>query len=308
MKLTFKQKFDQASDNTKGAIILVIAAGLFTLMTTFIKLLGDTLHVAQILLVRQFVMTAIVMPSIIVGFPGVLKTGTPTLQIVRIFFALGAMTLGFTAIIKMPLADATALGFAKSFFVSIFAVFILQETVGLRRWAAVIVGFVGVLIMLQPGTDGFNIYGLYAVIAAACAGFVMVIIRLMARTEDPITILAWQAIGVGLAMIVPAIYYWQWPTLTEWILLLAMGAVSYFAQFANITAYKYGEASLLASLDYLRLVYATIFGFVIFSTLPGANTWIGAIIIILASVYTIWREAKLKQSLTRSPDGRGLTH
>ncbi|MEM7462422.1 MAG: DMT family transporter [Pseudomonadota bacterium] len=295
-------------DNAKGAAILMVAAGLFALMTALIKLIGENLHVTQILLVRQAVMTAIVAPAVLMGFPGVLATTRPGLQLLRVGLALVAMLCGFTAIINMPLADATAIGFAKSFFVTIFAVIILSEVVGIRRWAAVAVGFCGVFIMLEPGTDGVTYYGILALISAAAAGFVMVLIRLLSRTERPVTILAWQAFGVGLAMIVPGIYFWQWPTMTEWILLIAMGGVSYLAQMANINAYKFGEASVLASLDYVRLLYATLFGWMLFGSLPGWNTWLGAGVIVAASLYTIWRESQRKQSLTRSPDGRGFNN
>jgi drug/metabolite transporter (DMT)-like permease len=303
-----KSRFDQLGDNVKGGLILMLAAGLFSVMTMLIKLLGSRLDVTQILLVRQVIMTAIVAPAIFRGFPGVLKTSRPGLQLIRISFAIGAMLMGFTAIIHMPLADATALGFAKSFFVTIFAVVILHEAVGMRRWAAVAVGFLGVLIMLRPGTDAFTIYGVMAVAGAACAGLVMVVIRLLSRTESATTILSWQAIGVGLVVAIPAIWLWKWPTLTEWALLIAMGAISYLAQMANIHAYKWGEASMLASLDYVRLLYATIWGYLVFSTLPGVATWIGSAIIVAASIYTIWREARKKQALTRSPLGRGYTH
>ncbi len=302
-----RQDFLQLSGNLKGALILMVAALLFSVMSMLIKLLGETLHVTQILLLRQVIMTAIVAPSILSGFPGVLKANRPGLQIIRIIFALGAMLMGFTTVIELPLADAMALGFAKSFFVTIFAVLILSEVVGARRWIAVAVGFVGVLIMLQPGTDAFSIYGLMGVAAAGCAGLVMVIVRLMSRTDSPTTILTWQAIGVGLCVAIPGIWLWEWPTVNQWLLILAMGITSYLAQMANILAYKWGEASMLASLDYVRLIYATLLGWLVFSTLPGPATWAGAGIIVAASVYTIWREARKKQDLTRSPGGRGYT-
>lgn len=302
-----RQDFLNLSGNVKGSLILLVAAGLFSLMTLLIKVLGETLHVTQILLMRQVIMTVIVAPSILSGFPGVLKTARPGLQVTRIIFALGAMLMGFSTVIYLPLAEATALGFAKSFFVTIFAVLILKEVVGPRRWGAVAIGFIGVLVMLQPGTDAFSVYGLMGVAAAACAGFVMVIVRLMSRTDSPTTILAWQAIGVGICVAIPGIWLWQWPTMTQWLLILAMGVTSYLAQMANIFAYKWGEASVLASLDYVRLLYATLFGWLVYSVLPGPATLAGSAIIIAASVYTIWREAKQKQELTRSPAGRGYT-
>ncbi len=304
----FSRRFNALAPNVKGASALMIAAMFFSLMVATIKLLGQNFHIAQILLVRQLVMSVIIAPAIWQNFPGVLKTAHPALQLLRVFLAMSAMLLGFTAIVHLKLADATAIGFAKSFFVTIFAVAILRETVGIRRWAAVAIGFIGVMIMLRPGTDAFSIYGLYALTGSACAGLVMVIIRLMSKKDAPLTILSWQAVGVAILMAVPGIWFWQWPTFSQWLIFIALGLVSTIAQMFNIHAYKWGEASVLASLDYIRLIYATVLGYFLFSNLPGNETWIGALIIIAASIYTIRREAKRKQNLVRSPQGRGFSN
>ena len=128
-------------NNLKGALTLLVAAGGFSVMVMLVKLAGERLHVTQILLVRQTIMMLIVMPQVLNHFPGCLRTARLDLQILRVCFALVAMLCGFYAVIEMPLADAVAIGFAKSFFVTIFAIWILKEVVGLRRWAAVIVGF-----------------------------------------------------------------------------------------------------------------------------------------------------------------------
>lgn len=302
------EKFDRLPDNMKGALVLMLAAFGFALMVALIKLAGSRLHVTQILFLRQAGMIVMLLPSLLRDFPDSIKTSRLDLQLTRLVFALIAMLCGFTAIIKMPLADATAIGFAKSFFVTIFAVLILHETVGLYRWSAVLVGFVGVMIMLQPGTEGFSIYSIYAVIGAAAAGVVMVVIRLLSRTEKPASILTYQAVGVALIMLLPAVVYWRAPTASEWIIIAAIGFVSYFAQKANIYAYKWGEASLLASLDYVRLLYATVFGFFLFDQLPSMYTWLGALLIVCASIFTVHREAKRNQALARSPDGRGFSN
>ena len=295
-------------DNVKGALILMLAAFGFALMVALIKLVGQRLPVTQILFVRQLGMTIMLIPFLLKTFPASLKTDHLNLQLGRIGLALIAMLTGFTAVVNMPLADATAIAFAKSFFVTIFAVFILKETVGLYRWSAVFVGFIGVLVMVRPGTDGFSVYGLLAIVGAASAGLVMVIIRKLTRFDLPITILAYQAIGVGLIMALPAFIQWVTPTPTEWLLLAGIGVVSYFAQKANILAYSYGEASLLASLDYIRLLYATVFGWMLFSELPSKSTWAGAAIIIVASIYTVYRERLRKQRLASHPEARSLNH
>ena len=284
----------------------MIAAFGFALMAALIKLAGSRLPVTQILFVRQIGMVIMLLPVLVTHFPDVVRTQRIDLQLTRVLFALIAMLCGFTAIIHMPLAEATALGFAKSFFVTIFAVIVLKETVGVYRWSAVAIGFIGVLIMLRPGTESFSVYGLMAVIGAASAGFVMVIIRLLSRSDSPNTILMFQAVGVAIVMIVPAILNWVPPTPREWAILAAIGFVSFFAQKANIYAFKFGEASMLASLDYVRLIYATLFGWLLFSQLPGVATWVGAGIIVLASIYTVHRESRRKKLLASDPVARAM--
>jgi len=143
-------------------------------------------------------MVVMLLPVLVTHFPDVVRTQRFDLQLTRVLFALVAMLCGFTAIIHMPV----------------------------YRWSAVAIGFIGVLIMLRPGTDSFSIYGLMAVVGAASAGFVMVIIRLLSRYDSPNTILMFQAVGVAIVMIVPAILNWVPPTPREWAILAAIGFVS----------------------------------------------------------------------------------
>lgn len=282
-------------DNTRGAVTLLFAAAGFSLMALLIKLVGARLHVTEVIFVRQMFIILIMSPQLSKNFSQTISTKVPLLHLLRICVALIAMLAGFTAMINMPLADATAIGFAKSLFVTIFAILILKETVGIRRWLATIIGFSGVLIMLQPGPEGFNIYAIYAAIGAVAAGLVMVLLRKMSRTESAYTMLMFQAVGVALVLTIPAMLNWQAPTAIEWLLLIGIGITGYLSQLCNIYAYKYGEASLLAPLEYTRILYATLIGLVVFGDIPGVTTVVGATIIVLASAYTIHRERKLKQ-------------
>jgi drug/metabolite transporter (DMT)-like permease len=290
--------FHRLPDNLKGILFLLLASIALSLMALLIKLLGQHLHVTQILLLRQLGMLVMVLPAIMQKFPGSLRSNRPGLQILRLLFALVAMLGGFSAIIYLPLADATAIFFAKSFFVTIFAVLILGEVVGVYRWGAVGVGFVGVLVMLQPGTDNFSIYSLASLAGAAGAGAVMILLRILSRHDSADTILTWSALGIGLVMAAPAIYFWQPPTTGEWALLGALAVASYLGQRCNIFAYKHGEASLLASLDYTRLLWATLLGYLVFGDLPGAPTWTGAAIVVAAALFTIYRETRRKRVWT----------
>ena len=164
------QRFHELPDSMRATLYLVAASFFFTVMSLTIKLLGERLHITQILLIRQTTLIIIVMPAIVRNFPTILKTDNLPLQLTRVCFALVAMLCGFSAVIHLPLADATAIAFAKSFFVTIFAVWILNEAVGIYRWSAVAIGFLGVLVMVQPGTGNFSIWGLAAIIGAAAAG------------------------------------------------------------------------------------------------------------------------------------------
>jgi drug/metabolite transporter (DMT)-like permease len=287
-------------------VFLMLASMVFSVMALLIKLLGQHLHITQILLVRQIGMTVMVAPAILRNFPGSLRSARPGLQLLRVLCALVAMLCGFTAVIYLPLADATAIFFAKSFFVTILAVIFLGETVGVYRWSAVLLGFVGVMIMLQPGTENFSVYGLLSLAGAAGAAGVMILLRLLSRSDSSDTILTYGALGVGVVMILPGIFLWQPPTTLEWLLLVAVGVVSYFAQKCNIFAYKHGEASLLASLDYVRLLWATLLGFLVFDQFPGGSIWLGAAIVIAAAIFMIYRETRIKGASAPAASRRDL--
>lgn len=123
----------------------------------------------------------------------------------------------------------------------------------------------------------------------------MILLRLLSRIDSAETIMTYGALGVGVIMILPGIYFWQVPTVSEWYLLIAVAVVSYFAQKCNIFAYKYGEASLLASLDYVRLLWATLFGYLVFDQFPDGSTWLGAAIVIAAAIFMIYRETRRKR-------------
>ncbi len=302
------QRFHDLPDNFKGAISVTLAAFLLTAAVALIKLAGERLPVIQLLFLRQLGMAFMLYPVLARDFPNSIKTNKPGLQLVRVGLALIALLGGFTAAVNMPLADATALAFAKSFFVTVFAVIFLREVVGPYRWFALVVGFLGVAVMLQPGSSGYNIYGIFAIAGAAAAGLVMVILRILSQTESRESMMSYQIFGVGGITLIPAVMAWVAPTPLEWLIVVAISILSFYAQRANIFAYKHGEASLLASLDYVRLLFAAALGYLLFDQLPQLTTWIGAGIIIVAAIFTVYREAKRQQTLTRAPGARGFNN
>ena len=277
--------------NLRGSLWVGLAVFFFTLMMTVIKLLGARLPVVEILFFRQLVMLGFLAPMLARGFPGALRTERPGLHAFRLLGASVAMLAGFEALVHLPLANATAISFAKALFVTVLATVLLRELVGPRRWAATAVGFAGVLIVVQPSLAGVNAYALLALLSALAVASVQIALRVLTRTERSITIMGFQAIVLTVLLAPAAAWWWVRPTPLEWVLLIAAGLFATLGQWCNVTGFRAGEAAALAPMDYTRLLFATTLGFIVFQETPGVATFAGAALIIAATLYTLRREA-----------------
>jgi drug/metabolite transporter (DMT)-like permease len=276
-----------AAGNLRGSVLLSGAIVLFSVMLACIKEIGTGLPLAQVIVVRQVIVTVLLLPLFLPDLRSTFRTPNPGLQIVRGLFSLFAMLFGFTAVVHVPLADATALGFTKVLFVTVAAVFILKETVGPRRWLATGIGFLGVLVMLAPGGSGeVTPYHLLALLGAAFAAGISITIRMLSEREKTETILLYQSVVLIGALIMPALLWWEPPTGPEWFLLAIIGVSGAAAQYLVTRAYQSGEASALAPLDFGRLLIAVVIGFVFFAEVPNLRTLVGAMIILGATFYT----------------------
>ncbi len=287
--------FNQLPGNVRGAIFGLMAAAMFTVVSALVKYAAKDYHIVQILFFRQLVMLVTMLPIIVQTFPDSLRTTRPGLHIVRLLGALTALTLSFTAVAHLPLATAISVSFSKTIFVTLLAVVILGEVVGWRRFLAILVGFGGMLIILRPNPgDTMSIYAIVAVLAAAGAALAVVSVRSLSSTEEPVTLLSYQAIFIGLLVAIPTFYVWKTPDLIGFAILILIGLVSVVAQWLGVKSYKAGEVSVVTGMEYTKLIYATIIGIWVFSEWPDLNTFIGAAIIISASAFTIWRENSIK--------------
>lgn len=233
----------------------------------------------------------LLMPLFIRGFPAALRTDHPGLQFLRGAFSLGAMMCGFAALLHIPLADVTALGFAKVLFVTIGAVIVLHEKVGMRRWAATAVGFVGVLIMLRPGGDGIGYYYMLTLIGALFGAGITITVRVLAKSERTETILFYQAVFLILSLAVPTLLWWVQPDAQQWLLIALVGITGAGGQYLITRAHQTGEAAALAPLDFVRLLIATVIGYFLFAELADSTTFAGAALVVGATVYTMHRNS-----------------
>tara|TARA_B100001142_G_C14104839_1_gene566730 strand:- start:33 stop:584 length:552 start_codon:yes stop_codon:yes gene_type:complete len=179
------------------------------------------------------------------------------------------------------------------------AIIILREKVGVRRWIATLVGFGGVLIVLQPGTETASIGGLLAVLAALLFAISIALIRILSKTESPTSIVFWMSVFLTPLSIGPAIWFWTTPDPRELILLIGVGALATIGHYSMARALSLSEATALTPLDFTRLPFAALIGYFMFSEIPAHTTWIGAGIIILSAIYISNREAK-KNLLTKN--------
>lgn len=281
------QFWSRVPENLKGCIWLVIASLLFTLMTAAIKDVGQRIPVWEILFIRQICVIVILFPRMLQSFPRAFKTSRLQLHSARVFCSVCAMAAGFTAVIHMPLADVTAISFARTLFITLLAVVLLKEVVDLKRWGPTIFGFVGVLIVLQPSFDGIDYYAFLALSSAVFLAVVMIITRVLTKTESPVTIMTYQSFGLAIAFAIPAYIYWQPPTAMELIVMVSTGVLMSMAQYSNIKAYKHGEASAVQPMEFTRLIFAGLIGILIFQETPSYLTVIGSLVIIAGAVYSV---------------------
>ena len=287
----FRTWWDGLSGNVRGSIWLFAAGLVFAVMGALIKFVGQRLPVVEILFLRQAFVIVVVSPAIIKGFPAVFRTERLGLHMLRVGLSSIAMTTGFTALVHLPLAEATAISFSRTLFTTMLAVVILHEIVGWRRWTATAVGFLGVVIVAHPSPSGLNEYALLALLSAFFVAMIMICLRMLARTERPATIIAYQSVCLTVILAGPAWYFWVWPTWEDLALTAVIGGVMSLAQFVNIKAYSNGEAAAIAPVEYVRLLASAGLGFMMFSEVPTIYTVIGAVFIIGSTFYTVRRNA-----------------
>ena len=222
---------------------------------------------------------------------GPLKTQRFGMHLGRAGLNVVNMMVWFTAISLAPLAEVTALGFSAPIFATILSVVFFREVVGLRRWSAIIVGFIGTMVILQPGFDTVTAgHGLTLTAAIMWAG-VLLIIKSLSRTESSITIVAYMSILMTPMSLIPALFVWVWPTWTELAWLALIGVCGGAAQYLLAQAFHEADISVVMPFDFAKLVWIALIAYIAFAEVPTWTTWVGGAIIFASGVYIARREA-----------------
>ncbi len=273
------------SSTFKAALWVVLSCFCIAVMGSLAKELGKNLSSFQVAFFRAAFGLAIIMPMVLSNGPAIFRTNRPVLILGRGLAGAIGMIAGFYAVVHMPLADATAITFTAPLFITLLAGLVLGETVDHKLWLATIVGFLGVLMLIQPSTGTIEHAAVVALIGALAVAAVKLMLRPLAQTERVLTILLYTCIVMTVVTAVPAWLTWQTPTTFELVLLLAIGVLANLGQFCMIRGYRLREASRLAPLEYSRLLFAIMFGAYVFSEAPTNATLCGVALIVLGSLY-----------------------
>ena len=265
-------------------------------MAVLIKLADASgVHLLEIIFWRQFVSLPIILCwAMAAGGLHLLKTERPRAHAMRAAYGMVGMVLNFGSVILLPLAEATTLSFSAPIFAVILSIVLLKETVGSWRWSAVAAGFAGIVVIAQPGGGSIPLEGaLIALGAAFMIALISIQIRDLGKTDAPMTIVFWFAAATTVVA-APALLFVHEPMSTQqWLYLLGIGVAGTWGQVLITLALRFGEVSSVIVMDYSSLIWATLLGWLVFSNLPPATTWLGAPLIIAAGVIIAWRERVL---------------
>ena len=228
------------------------------------------------------------------------KTTRPVLHFKRCLAGLIALVSIFVALRNLPLATVVSISFAAPIFITIFSIFLLNEKVGLYRWMAVLVGFLGIIFITEPGFSALNVYYIYPIIFCLGLSYVAIAIRKLSSTEPAWLISFFFSFSIMLLSFLSFYQGWILPSLIDLFLLSMVGILGGLANLWLSQSYQYSEVSLVSPLKYLGLVFAIIFGYFIWNEIPTSKTLLGALLVIVSSIIIFRREMYLKKKLSVS--------
>lgn len=259
----------------------------------------------QVIFFRNFFCLVLMLPLLHWRGPALAATAQIRLYGIRIGLALLSMMSWFSALPLIPLGEITAVSFLAPLFATVFAVLWLGEVVRIRRWTALVIGFLGALVILRPGGTSFGLGQMLALFSALTAGIVGPLLKQLTSSDDPDKIVFITSLWLTPASLVPALFVWQWPAAALWPVLVGMGTCAVLGHVFLMRAFASTDASLVFTFEFSRLPFVVTVGYLLFGEPTDAWTWVGALIIFSSAVYITRREgqlARLRETEGRSDD------
>ncbi|MCT8970978.1 DMT family transporter [Microbaculum marinisediminis] len=294
--MTVLSDADEQSLRLRGILLMIVAGLCFSALDTCAKLLVAEFAAIQVVFVRFLGHLLLTVGG--VGprnLPSVWRTKRPVLMIVRGLLLFGSTLGNFMALRYLALSETVSIFFSSPFLVAIIAGPILGEWIGPRRWAAVLFGFAGVLVVTQPGTAGFHWAALYSISASCCYALYAIVTRILAATDSN-RAQQFYASLVGTLAFLPAMpFVWVWPQdLLSVALMAGTGVFGFVGHGFLITAHRYAPAAILSPFVYVQIIWMTLFGFAVFGHVPTTANLLGAGIVVASGLYLLFRERAVK--------------
>ena len=292
----------RAADVKRAVGLMVASTVIFGCMAVCIRLASKQLHPFEIAFFRNFFGFIFILPMLARHGPSLFRTNKLPLYVVRCLIGIVSMLAGFWAIVNLPLAQAIALSYSTPLFVTIGAVLVLGEIVRARRWTAVLVGFLGVVLIVRPGSADFTAGSLVALMAAVASASVAISIKFLSRTEHPDAIVLYTTMLWVPMSLVPALFVWEMPVGITWLWIILAGLLGTSAHMFWTRALKLGDASMLTPISFLQILVVAVFGYFLFDEALDRWTVLGAAVIFGSNVYIARREARLARQTVTDPD------
>lgn len=283
----------QFSANLIGIALIVAATLVMILQHSLVKALAAEMSILEIVFFRTATAVLFFLPWMLRSGLAIFGTERIGLHILRATFQTFSAFGFFLGLAIVPLATVTALHFTTPIFVVLIGIFILGERVSVRRWSAILAGFVGTMLILRPGfsTVGYGeLLVLGSAVAWACA---IIVIKVLSRTDTSVTITAYMYVLMTPATLIAASFDWTWPTLEQYGWLVAIGLTGALGHVLMAEALKRGDTHVVTPFDFFRLIWATLIGILLFGESVDNLVWIGGTIVIASVSYIAWRERQI---------------
>jgi drug/metabolite transporter (DMT)-like permease len=284
---------------TLAIVLVLVGMFMFTANDALGKWLVATYTVGQVLLIRSGAALIALLPFLWMwGRASIISRDRPGLQALRVVFSTAEVFCFYSAVYFLPLADVMTFWLAAPIYVAALSPFLLGERVGWRRWTSIVVGFIGVVIVLNPSAATLTLPALISIVGSLTFALMMLTGRMLRRTPDT-ALVFWQIIGALVAGLVLAPWGWVNPSGFDWMLLGLLGIIAMTAHVLINRSLKLADAATVAPFQYTLLLWAVIFGYFFFGDIPRWNMLIGAAIIVGAGLYIFFREQRLKKARGR---------
>jgi S-adenosylmethionine uptake transporter len=291
-----RSRFTVKNAVVAGVLLMLAGDFMFALNDAMGKWLVTSFSVGQVVLIRSIGAFIVLGPMI--GRQGVGKLfelRQPVQLVLRVIATTVDTACFYAAVVYLPLADVMSFYMAGPIYVAALSHFLLDERVGWKRWAAILIGFCGVLIILKPSSSAMSLASIYALVGSIAFGFSIILSRSLRGTSDT-SLVTWQTIGTLLVGAVMTLGTWQTPSTLDFAAMLLLGVVSCIAHLLITRALKYAPASTLAPLHYSLLLWAIVFGVAFFEDIPGPRVLIGSAVVVFAGLFIFHRE-KVKSTV-----------